>query len=70
MARHSGLWPGLAITRDRTVDDSRIDRAHGLISQSEPLHHAGAELLDQDIGLLKQGTQNIERVLRFQINGH
>ena len=57
------LRAGLSIAGDRTIDETGIDLAHGLVSQTEPVHHSGAKLLYQNIGLFKQRAQNIHCAL-------
>ncbi len=42
--------PLLAEARDRAIDELRIDRLELLVGQAEPGHHAGPEVLDQDVG--------------------
>jgi len=45
---------GLAVAGNGAVDHARIDPLHGLVAQSEALHHAGPELLDEDVGPREQ----------------
>ena len=39
-----------AVPGDGAVDDAGVDLANRLISQAQPLHHAGPEILDDDVG--------------------
>ena len=50
----AGARAGLAVAGDRAIDQLGIDRAHRLIAEPQPRHHAGAELLDQHIGAGQQ----------------
>ena len=38
-------------TLQRAVDQSRIERMHRIPAEPEPVHRAGAEILDQHVGV-------------------
>ena len=50
VGRQLGRGTGLAVARDRAIDQLWIDLAAAIIVEPQPAHHAGAEVLDQDIG--------------------
>ena len=50
MRRHAGQRPLLPPSRDGAIDKAWIHRPHGLVAETEPIHHTRAELLDQNIG--------------------
>ena len=45
------LGSGLAVTGDRAVDDPGVDLAHALVTDAEPVEHAGAKGLEHDVVL-------------------
>ena len=49
--------PALAVAGDRAIDQPRIDLAQRPGPETEPRHHAGPELLDQNVGALDQRHQ-------------
>lgn len=53
------LDPGafLAIAADRGIDQARIDLAHRLKIEAQPLDDAGPKILDQHVGLGQQAAQ-------------
>ena len=57
VTRLRGARAGLAVAGDRAIDQPRIDLAQRLGAETEPRHHAGPELLDQDVGALDQRHQ-------------
>ncbi|MNN21727.1 hypothetical protein D3C81_1350590 [compost metagenome] len=52
------------------VDQARIRFAQRFVSQSEPLHHAGAEVLDDDVGTIDQLAHNADALGRLQVHGN
>ncbi|MNR02297.1 hypothetical protein D3C85_1181420 [compost metagenome] len=44
---------GLAVTGDRHINQLRIDRLQGFITQAQTLHDAGAELFQHDVVVLQ-----------------
>ena len=67
ISRQFGRWPGLAVARDRAVDQFRIEIAQAGVVQLQAPHHAGAEILDQNIGGRDQSANDLDPVGRFQI---
>ena len=53
-AAAAGIGPGLAEARDRAQHQPRIARMQGIPTQTQPLHHAGAEVLQHDVGIVDQ----------------
>src|SRR5262249_44185668 len=51
---------GMAIPRHRHIDDIRLDPALLLIAKSPIAQHAGAEILDHDVGLGNQALNDFE----------
>ena len=49
--------PSLAVTRDRAINETRVDRRDSVIAEAEPLHHARPELLNQHVGARDQGLE-------------
>ncbi|MNE26038.1 hypothetical protein D3C80_1193880 [compost metagenome] len=62
--------PGLTPAGDAAIDQAWIARGADLRSQAQPLHHAGAEALDQSVGALDQGQDPVAVLARFQIDRH
>ncbi len=54
-----GLRAGTAVTGDRTVNQARVDCTERFITDPEAFGGAGAEVLDQHIGLLHQGMDDL-----------
>src|SRR5262249_33848127 len=50
----------LAETGDRRIDQARIGRMQGRMVEAEPRHDAGAEILDEDVGLGGEGMDEGE----------
>src|SRR6476646_11588681 len=49
--------PALAIAGDRTVNESRIDRAHVYVAKTKPRHHARPKLFDQNVSALDERNE-------------
>ena len=43
------IWPDLTVAADAREDDSRVDSLEFLVTQSQPVHHAGPEVLHHDV---------------------
>ena len=54
--------------RNRAVHKPRIDRAQLRVAQSQPVHHARAEVLDQHVGRGDQAPQHGLAGVRFQVD--
>ncbi|MNE64098.1 hypothetical protein D3C80_1594870 [compost metagenome] len=50
-------------------DQLRIDLFEIVVSKTHALHHAGAEIVHDDIGMAKQFPNDIARLLVLQIDG-
>ena len=57
----------LAEAGNAAIDDARIDLAHALIVDAELCFHVGAEILDDDVGLLRQTLEYLESFRIFQV---
>ena len=60
----------LAEAGDAAIDDARIDLAHALVIDAELGLHVGAEILDDDIGLLRQAPEHLEALWILQVERH
>src|SRR6185312_11622234 len=58
----------LAIAGDRAIDQPRIERAHVGVAETEPRHHAGTELLNQDVGAHEQRLELFAVGLALEID--
>ncbi len=50
---------GLAITGAAGIDQPRVPLAQRLMSEAQPVHGAGREILDHDIGAIHQPQENL-----------
>ena len=67
IGRQSGGRPGLAVARDRTIDEVGLrGLQHGVV-EPEAGHHAGAEILDHDIGGRDQAADDLDRLGPLQV---
>ncbi len=71
-----GAWPptmrsGCAVGSDIDVNQARIDSAAGLPVDRQPLRHAGAEIMQQDVGSRDQLMNDLLafRTLQVDLNG-
>ncbi|MDP9084905.1 MAG: hypothetical protein M3N50_14250 [Pseudomonadota bacterium] len=53
--------------RDRAVDQPRIKSLTRAVSQAQPIHHARAKILDQDIGAGHQAARDFQILHLLQI---
>src|ERR1019366_7096450 len=60
----------LAVSGNGTIDQPRIDRLHGIEAQAEAAHHAGAELLDEDVRAPQQRTKPRDGAGLFKVDGN
>jgi hypothetical protein len=67
--RLAGVGSGIAEAGDRGVDDAGPDRSGVLVSQPQPLDHAGAEVLQHHIGPGDQPFQGGQAIGMLQIEG-
>jgi hypothetical protein len=56
-----------AVAAYRAVDEPRIVRAQRRVAETEPLHHAGTEALDQHIRLRRQRAQHMASRSGFEV---
>jgi len=59
--------PALPVARDRAVHQPWVHGLERFVSEIEPLHHAGPELLDQDVGALNQRHELIAGLWALEI---
>ena len=59
---------GLAVARDRAVDQARVDRLQFVVAQPQPRHHAGAVILDQNVALGGQILNQRQPVRALEVN--
>src|SRR6266446_595660 len=55
---------------NRDVDDARVDLAHDVVTEAEPLDDPGRKILDKDIALLYQPAQDGAALLMLEIGGN
>ena len=60
---------GLAIAGNRHIDQTRVDHLQSLITQPQPLHHPGTELLQDDVMLAHQVMDHRHRFGLLQVQG-
>src|SRR5216684_113990 len=71
MTEHSHPWAVAPESRRLHVDDPRIDPAHHLVTEPQPLHDRGtAEILDQRVGFGDQAFGARESISGFEIHDH
>ena len=61
---------GLAVARDRAVDDAWVARPHRRGVELKRVERAGAEVLDHHVGLRQQLLDHIERARPLEVDGH
>ena len=62
------LGAGLAVARDRAVDDPGVDLAHALVADAEPVEDTGTEGLEHDVVLAHQAQQHLAPALALEID--
>jgi hypothetical protein len=60
----------LSEARQRAVHQARVQLAQRLVSCSEPVHHAGAEALDHDVGAGGEPAEDRLALGRLHVEGH
>src|SRR4029077_9468206 len=68
-ARPLGVRPALAEPGNAAVDDARIDLLDRLVIDAEPKFYLRAEILDDDVGLLRQLEEDRLAFLGLQVEG-
>ncbi len=61
--------PAFAEALHLRVDDARVDRAHHVGAEPQPLDRAGGEVLDEHVGLAGEFLDQIEAALVLQVDG-
>ena len=54
-----GVGAVLAVARDRAVDEARVLLLQPLVAHAQPVEHAGAERLEQDVVFAGQPEQDL-----------
>ena len=67
-AAAAGIGSGLAEARDRAQHQPGIARVQGIPTQAQPLHHAGTEILQHDVGTVDQLPEDFQigRILEIE----
>ncbi len=60
--------PVLAVAGDRAVDDPGVLLLEPLVADPEPVQHAGAEALEQHVGLAHEPQQHLAPRLRLEVD--
>ena len=68
VARAVAVRPVLPVAGDRAVDEPRVLLAQPLVADPQPLHHAGAEALQQHVGLAHEPQQDLAPRVGLQID--
>src|SRR5262249_12015476 len=59
VTRAVAIRAGLSVTRDRAVDDAGVELGHERVADAELVHHAGAEALDDRIGVAREPQERV-----------
>ncbi len=54
---------------NRDVDEARIERPHGALAETDPLHHPRTEVLHENIGAGDQPAQDLRALRLLEIEG-
>src|SRR4029079_12569363 len=63
-------WPALAVAGDRAIDQFRVDLLQFVVAETEPVHHAGTELLNHNVRALDQRHELFAVSVALQIERH
>src|SRR5207302_1168475 len=63
------IRPALAEPGNAAIDNAWVDLLHRLVINAEPVFYLRAEILDDDVGLLRQFEEDRLAVLGLQIDG-
>ena len=66
----TGPRSGLPVARDRCDDQPRVGCAQLFGIETEPSHHAGAEILDDDVDLVRQRANDLGPARRRKVDAH
>jgi len=61
--------PAPAEAFDGGVDDARVDLLQTFPAEAKPIHHPGAEVLHQDVGLSDEVSKDLLPVVALQVQG-
>ena len=64
------VGPVLAKAGDAAIDDARVDLAHRLVIDAEPVLDVGFVILDDDVGALGELHEDRPALLALQVQGH
>ena len=62
-----GVGAVLAVAGDRAEDDAGVGLAHALVADPEPVEHAGAEAVEDDVVALDQAQQRLAPLLALEV---
>ena len=65
-----GVGSALAETGNAGIDDARVELRERLVVDAQPFLHAGAEILDDDVGLFDHPLEGREAFRRLEIERH
>ena len=60
----------LAKGRNRAVNQPRVALTQPLMAQAQPIHHARAEVLDQDVAAIGQAPHDLQALRLFEVDHH
>lgn len=61
------VWPSLAVTGQRAVDDPRVDRRNLGIVDPQALLDVGAELLEDNVGITDQPVEDLASLVALEV---
>ena len=70
VGRAVGIGARLAVTGDGAVDDARIDHGYVVISQPQPAHRPGGQVLQDNVGLAGHVEEHLPSFGVSQVQGH
>src|SRR5581483_2323234 len=68
-ARPVAARPAVAVAGHADVDQAGVLRTEALVAQAQPLHHAGAEVLDRDVGGAGQPAGEVDAPRVLEVDG-
>ena len=70
VAGEIAIRTGLAVARDRAVDDGRIHGLHGFVADPEPVDDAGTEALDHDVRRPREFEEQLDAIGLLEVQRH
>jgi hypothetical protein len=64
------IRPVLAKAGNAAIDDARIDLAHRVVIDAEPVFHIGFVVLDDDVGTLREFHKDRVTLVALQVQRH